>query len=80
MKSNFLRWNLSDLTKGLLTAAYTAASTGIVDIMKTGSLPDLPALKTIAVMAAAAALGYLFKNLFTNSDGEHFKTEGEAAA
>ena len=78
MRSKFLRWNRRDFWKGFLTAMFTAGTTGVITILQSGTLPDLAAAKTIGIASIGAGLGYLVKNLVTNSDGEHFAGENAA--
>ena len=74
MKSKFLNLNFNDFAKGLLTAIIVAVITYIYEAVQTGSLSDID-WKIVGFTALTAAVGYLFKNLVTNSDGEVAKAE-----
>ena len=74
MNSNFLNLNLIDMLKGLLTAVITAISAYIYEAIQSGDLTAID-WKFVGSTALIAAVGYLFKNLLTNSDGEPVKTE-----
>lgn len=73
--SGFFKLNGQDFLKGLIVAVGTAVLTSLVQILETQALPNAAQLKSIGIMAAAAAAGYLLKNLFTNNQGETFKTD-----
>ena len=74
MKSNFLNLNFKDLAKGLLTAIITAISAYIYEAIQSGNLTAID-WKFVGSTALIAAIGYLTKNLLTNSEGEPLKTE-----
>lgn len=76
MKSNFLNLNFRDLAKGLLTAIITAISAYLYEAIQSGDLTAID-WKFVGTTALIAAIGYLTKNLLTNSDGEPLKTEAE---
>lgn len=73
MKSSFLNINLNDLGKGLILAVLTSVMTVIYSTVQAGSLSF--DWKLIATTALTSALGYLMKNLLTNSEGQTFKKE-----
>lgn len=73
MNSPFLNIDLNDLGKGLILAVLTSVMTVIYTTVQTGSLSF--DWKLIATTAITAALGYLMKNLFTNSKGQTFTKE-----
>ena len=75
MGSKFLKLNLKDLIKGLLLAFITAIITGLYELLQVGAVLDWVTIKPCLLVAVAAALSYLIKNLFTNKDGEILKTE-----
>ena len=75
MKSKFLNLNLKDLGKGLLTAVIVAVITYLYEVLGTGNLTSID-WKTVGITALIAGVGYLFKNLVTNSEGQPLKTEG----
>jgi len=74
MNSPFLNIDLNDLGKGLILAVLTSVMTVIYTTVQTGSLSF--DWKLIATTAITSALGYLLKNLLTNSKGETFTKEG----
>lgn len=74
MKSNFLNLNFKDFLKGLLTAVITAVSAYIYEVIQSADLTAID-WKFVGTTALIASIGYLTKNLLTNSDGEPLKTE-----
>ena len=76
MKSNFLNLNFKDILKGLLTAIITAISAYIYEAIQSGNLTAID-WKFVGSTALIAAIGYLTKNLLTNSEGTPLKTESE---
>ena len=75
MKSEFLKLNWVDLGKGLLIAFFSALITGLYELLQTGAVLDWLTIKPVLLVAVAAMLSYLIKNLFTNSEGKVFKLE-----
>ena len=75
MRSTFLRLNVRDLLKGLLLAFITAVVTGVYELLQVASALNWETLKPTLLVAGAAALSYLIKNLFTNKEGEVLTTE-----
>jgi len=75
MGSEFGKINWLDLGKGVLIAVLTVILTGIITTLKSGELPTLELLKTLAIPGLGAGLAYLLKNLFTNSQNELGKAE-----
>ena len=73
--SNFLNLNLNDVLKGVVVAFLSTALVSVVDILNAGHLPGAEELKVAASVGLAAAVSYLLKNLFTNSQGNLFKGE-----
>ena len=71
--SEFLKLNLADFGKGLLVAVLSAVFTVVYTTLQAGSLTF--DWKAIAVTALTAALAYISKNLFTNSNNELGKKE-----
>jgi hypothetical protein len=71
--SKFLSLNALDFVKGLITAVFGAIAGIIIPIVQSGSF----AIDWMLVLKVAitAILGYLSKNLFTNSDGQFLKKE-----
>jgi len=75
MRSAFLKLNLRDFLKGLILAFITAIITGIYELLQTGAALDWVTLKPVLMVSIAAALSYLIKNLFTNTDGQILTAE-----
>jgi hypothetical protein len=73
MNSPFLNIDLNDLGKGLILAVLTSVLTVIYTTVQAGSLSF--DWKLVATTALTSAIGYLLKNLFTNSTGQTFKKE-----
>ena len=73
MKSPFLNIDLNDLSKGLILAVLTSVMTIVYTTVQAGSL--VFDWKLVGTTALTSALGYLLKNLFTNSTGQTFKKE-----
>ena len=71
--STFLRINVLDIVKGLITAVFGAVGGIILPVIQSGSFTiDWSIVMKAAV---AAAFGYLGKQLFTNSEGQFMKSE-----
>jgi hypothetical protein len=66
----FLSLNLRDFFKGLVLAIITAVITWAYEAIQAGTLFDPASLKAVGMVALAAILAYLIKNLITNSKGE----------
>ena len=76
VRSKFLKLNLLDFGKGLLVAVIAAVITLLYEVIQVGGDLFAPGqLKVIGLTALAAALAYILKNLFTNSEGEPLKLE-----
>lgn len=74
--SKFFNLNWADLGKGLLIAFLTALLGGILELLQAGTLPTTwVAFQPIFELSLAAAVSYLLKNLFTNSEGTLMKRE-----
>lgn len=74
-KSNLGNLGSSDFIKGLITAVLTAFCTSLLQVLNNGGLPTAADLKFSGIAATAAFLGYLLKNLGTNSDDKFLKKE-----
>lgn len=73
MKSPFLTLNSQDFIKGLVVAVLSSVIAILYSTVQTGSLVfDWKAIGTVAL---TSALGYIMKNLFTNSNDELMKKE-----
>lgn len=75
MKSKFLSLSTRDWIKGLIVAIITAVITALYEAIIAGKPLDLTLLKSVGLVALAAGLAYILKNLGTNSAGEILKTE-----
>lgn len=73
MKSVFMNLNLADFGKGLLLAVLTSVLTIVYTTIQSGNLSIDWTL--VGTTALTSGLGYIIKNLFTNSDGQTFKKE-----
>jgi VIT1/CCC1 family predicted Fe2+/Mn2+ transporter len=69
-RSTFLQLNLRDFFKGLVLAILAAVITWAYEAVQAGTLFDPESLKNVGMVALAAVLAYLVKNLLTNSQGE----------
>lgn len=73
--SSFLSLNLSDVGKGLLMAFLAAFLMTLYGVLSSGGFPTneqwIDALRT----AITAAMAYLLKNVFTNSEDQFLKKE-----
>lgn len=79
-QSKFFNLNWADLGKGLLIAFLTALLGGILELLQAGQLPTTwVAFQPILELSLAAAVSYLLKNLFTNSEGQLARGEKSAA-
>jgi hypothetical protein len=67
--SNFLNINWRDLGKAVIMLFLTTFITGITTAIQAGHFPDGPQLLFSLKAGGLAALAYLLKNLFTNSNG-----------
>lgn len=68
MRSKLFALNQRDVIRGVLVAALSAGAGSLVECMNKGTLLDT--LNAVGAYALAAAIGYLIKNLLTNSSGE----------
>jgi hypothetical protein len=73
--SGFFKLNLQDAFKGFIVAALAVIVAGVGTIIDSNALPTLAQLQAIGIAGLIAGVSYLFKNLFTNSDGQIAKTE-----
>jgi len=73
MKSSFLTLNAQDFIKGLVVAVLSSVIAILYNTVQAGSLVFDWTL--IATVALTSALGYIMKNLFTNSNDELMKKE-----
>jgi hypothetical protein len=75
MKSSFGTLNWQDLGKGAIVAVLTAVFATALSLLQAGTLFDKASLTLIGSAALTAFLGYITKNLFTNSQGQTFTLE-----
>lgn len=68
--SGFGTINWMDIGKGILIAFGTVFFLGVGQILESGIFPTLAELGTLALAGLAAALSYILKNLFTNSQNK----------
>lgn len=79
-RSKFFNINWADLGRGLLIAFLTALLGGILELLQAGQLPTTwVAFQPILEVSLSAAVAYLLKNLFTNSEGQIARGERSAA-
>lgn len=78
-KSKFGKLSKVDFWKGLIVAAFSAATTTVgtaaAMIMDFTTFEWMSLLKAFGVGLIIGLSGYLPKNLFSNSDGKPFKKE-----
>lgn len=70
MNSKFLSLNKQDAIKALIIATLTVGFKVAIASFSGKALPTLPELKAAAILGLGAAGTYLFKNVFSNSDGK----------
>jgi hypothetical protein len=75
MKSKFLTINAKDIVKAIILTFITAFLTGMYELLKTGTLLTGESLKPVLMTSIAAVIGYLLKNVFTNSNDEFLRSE-----
>lgn len=75
--SKLLSLNWHDIIKALLVAFLTTFVATIGQSLDAGIFPTLAQIKVAALSGLAAAVAYLAKNLFTNSNGQILKTNTE---
>lgn len=73
MNSSFFTLNTRDFVKGLFIAVITAVITVVYTTIQTGTLTF--DWKVISTTALSAALAYIMKNLFTNSNDQLLKKD-----
>jgi len=73
--SEFLKLNGKDLFKGMIVAALAVITASLPVILDAGALPTVAEWLQIAKVAGTAAVSYLLKNLFTNSNDEMLKAD-----
>ena len=79
-QSKFFNLNWADLGKGLLIAFLTALLGGLLELLQAGTLPTTWVMfQPILEVSLSAAVAYLLKNIFTNSEGQLARGEKSAA-
>lgn len=75
-RSSFLALNWRDFLRGLLMAVLSAIVTFLYEIFQEGPpVFDANFFQNLGVVAGAALLAYLMKNLFEDSSGTLLKKE-----
>lgn len=69
-RSNFLNIDWNDLGRALLMLFITTFIGGIIDGVSNGAFPTVAAMLLAAKAGGVAALGYLLKQIISNSKGE----------
>jgi hypothetical protein len=75
MKSPYLTINVRDLVKGAAVAAGTVMLSLIGTMIESGASITEEQLITSVKVGVLAAISYLIKNVFTNSQDQMFKSE-----
>ena len=75
MKSKLWKVNFKDLAKSIVLFFLTTLVGGLYELTQTGNLFDWPAIQSILGVALTATIGYLLKNLITNSNDKILKSE-----
>jgi len=75
--SDFLKLNGKDLFKGMLVAVLAIITSSLSVILDAGALPTAQEWLGIAKVAGTAAVSYLLKNLFTNSNDKLLKPDSK---
>jgi len=74
-RSDFLSLNKKDVIKAIILTFITALLTGIYQLLQTGTLLTWESLKPVLISSIAATIGYLLRNVFTNSNDEFLRSE-----
>lgn len=75
MNSLFLKLNLSDFQKGLITAVIAAVISFLYTFINAGGDIFMIDWMEVLKFALGAGIAYLSKNLLSNSDGKFGATE-----
>ena len=75
MNSEFLKLKSADFWKGLVVAVITAAVTALYTALTQATDFATFNWQSILLAAGAGFVGYIIKNLFSNSEGVPFKPE-----
>jgi hypothetical protein len=79
MKSKLFNLNVKDVIKAIILTFIAALLTGIYQILQTGTLLTWESLKPVVISSVAAALGYIIKNVLTNSNDQFLISEPKTA-
>lgn len=73
--SEFLKLKKADFWKGLIVSVLTAAVTSLYNALLAAT--DFASFnwQSVVIASGAGFVGYILKNLFSNSDGEILKKE-----
>ncbi|MDD3988462.1 MAG: hypothetical protein PHC93_05930 [Candidatus Omnitrophica bacterium] len=75
-RTKFLNLGWNDVIKGAIMAFLSALAIGCYQAIELGTLEfTWTFFKPIVLTSFGAALAYLIKNIFTNSEGKPFKKE-----
>jgi len=78
-KAKFLSLNWKDAIHGVLVAFFGSLMYSVYDLLSSGKLPTTWAdFKPILVSALVFTVGYIIKNLFSNSAGNFAQSESKA--
>lgn len=75
--AKLFRVNFKDIVKGLITSILTAVVSGVYTTVNSGAIPTPTDLKVISFTGATAGIGYILKNVLTNSDDQFLKKENK---
>lgn len=73
--TKFLSVSVHDLVKGFIVSVLTVIVTGLYTSLEGGVLPTPDELKKLALVGLASGIGYILKNLLTNSADQFGKPE-----
>lgn len=80
MNAQIMKLGWKDAGKGFIMAIITAILTGVYTSVQAGQIPTTFAqFQPMLMTGATAGIGYLIKNLATNSKDEFLKAEPVAA-
>jgi hypothetical protein len=81
MNSKLFKWSGWDLLKGAVMAALGVIFSGAYQWFSNGQFPTtLAQWKPVLITGLSAFVGYMLKNLFTNSAGQLLASESTPAA
>lgn len=71
------RLKFKDVAKGIITAVISGSLTAIYGAYQTGSAINSEVLTSAGMVGLFSGVGYLLKNLFTNSDDKFLQKEAK---